>query len=41
MDAHALATELPMPVRFSYDFVDALEDPVGMPAGGLQGQGGP
>ena len=28
MDAHDLARQVPMPVRFSRSFVDALEEPV-------------
>ena len=36
MEAHDLASKLPMPVRLSYDFADALEDDMG----GNGGKGG-
>jgi len=29
LEAHDLAAQLPMPVRLSYDFADALEEPTG------------
>ena len=33
LEAHDLASNLPMPIRLSYDFVDSLTDPTVRPAG--------
>jgi len=33
LEAHDLASNLPMPIRLSYDFVDSLTDPTVRPSG--------